>query len=306
MAKNKAYVVFRGITPGIYTDWATTSTMVQGQKGAVYKGYATMAEAESAWEQCKATGWMPYGSGSNAAADGKTVDKSTSTRTSGGKTTASDKKKSGSQSSAWSNFDKNAIPGEFYEIHTDGGALHNPGPGGYGFVILDRDMNILTEAYGAKADQTNNTMETTAILMAMKETPEGCTIDFRADSNYVYQGMQSWWANWDAKNLWSEKKNTDLIRPLWDMVKKRRVVYGPKDHAHQSKLADGKYAFPYNKICDKLSNYGEEDAAAGREGLFYLIKDGKVVDDRAILVADLDESYHGVTVNPDGERIVID
>ena len=282
MAKKAAYVVFRGKAPGLYDSWAEVSPLVQGFPGAVYKGYETRAEAEEALKDFRKDGWMPYGN----ASTGK----------SGNHAGSAVGRKAGNHAGDMSvNF----------EIHTDGGAIRNPGPGGYAFVILDREGRILTEAFGAEPDSTNNRMETTAILKAMELIPEGAAVDFRADSNYVYQGMKSWWPNWDQKNLWSEKKNTDLIRPLWALAKKRKLSFGPKDRAHEPALSDGRYAFPFNKICDRLSNLGEELAEKGESGLYFLIREGKVLDDRAILVDGLDSNRHGFTVNVRGERVSI-
>ncbi|MDD6667584.1 MAG: ribonuclease H family protein [Lachnospiraceae bacterium] len=268
MAKKKAYVVFRGKVPGIYENWAEVRPLVQGYPGAVYKGYESRREAEEALQAFQKEDRLPYGNGAAGMAGNHAFE-------------------------------------PFFEIHTDGGAIRNPGPGGYAFVILDREGQILTEAFGAEPDSTNNRMETTAILKAMELIPEGAAVNFRADSNYVYQGMQSWWPNWEKKNLWSEKKNTDLIRPLWALAKKRKLSFGPKDRAHEPALSDGRYTFPFNKICDRLSNLGEELAEKGERGLYFLIREGKVLDERAILVDGLDSARHGYTVNVHGERLSI-
>lgn len=299
MAKKAAYVVFRGRTPGLYDSWAEVSSLVQGFPGAVFKGYEKKSQAEEAWQAFRKNGWMPYGNAATGSAEnhvGSAVG-----RKAGNHAGDLSENKLAVKNSLHTELSSEA----FFEIHTDGGAIRNPGPGGYAFVILDREGQILTEAFGSEPDSTNNRMETTAILKAMELIPEGAAVDFRADSNYVYQGMQSWWPNWDQKNLWSEKKNTDLIRPLWALAKKRKLVFGPKDRAHEPALSDGRYAFPFNKICDRLSNLGEELAEKGESGLYFLIREGKVQDDRAILVDGLDSNRHGFTVNVRGERVSI-
>lgn len=194
-----------------------------------------------------------------------------------------------------------------FEIHTDGGALGNPGPGGFGFVILDAEMKeILWEAYGASDGKTtNNRMETLAFAYALQRTPEGSVITFCADSNYVWKGISEWWPVWEQKNLWGKKKNTDIIRPLWNMAKKRTILAGKKDIAHRPALPGDLDEFPFNKICDRLSNLGEEDSQSGKSGLSILIQNGKVVDSRAILVESLDAEGHGRTVDINGQRVKI-
>lgn len=275
MAKKAAYVIFQGKETGIFNSWQEVSPLVTGFPHAIYKGYETREAAETAYEAFLRTGDKPYGN------QQKPVGKKEPSRLA------------------------EEDPMDFYEIHTDGGALTNPGPGGYAFVILNRKGQILTEAFGAMPGQTNNRMELMAAFRALERIPEGSTVDFRADSVYVRQGMENWWQNWENKNLWSLKENTDIIKPLWELVKKRKLVFGPKDQAHRKALPDGKYEFPFNKICDKLSNYGEMLAEKGENGLYFLIQDGNLVDERAILVADLDDDRHGYTVLSNGERIAI-
>lgn len=318
MAKKAAYVVFRGKVPGIYENWAEVRPLVQGYPGAVYKGYESRREAEEALQAFQKEDRLPYGNGAAGMAGNHAGDLSENKHVNEAvrKSAREDASKSGDPgteekvhrsftASVKSSLHADLSFEPFFEIHTDGGAIRNPGPGGYAFVILDREGQILTEAFGAEPDSTNNRMETTAILKAMELIPEGAAVDFRADSNYVYQGMQSWWPNWEKKNLWSEKKNTDLIRPLWALAKKRKLSFGPKDRAHEPALSDGRYTFPFNKICDRLSNLGEELAEKGERGLYFLIREGKVLDERAILVDGLDSARHGYTVNVHGERLSI-
>lgn len=114
-----------------------------------------------------------------------------------------------------------------YIIYTDGGCRPNPGPGGYGIVILDEDMNELKRSSGGEKSTTNNRMEYLGSINAIKTLEEidqnikGSVILIHTDSNLLVQTFNDWMRRWE-KNNWkrsgkdSEIKNLDLVKILFD------------------------------------------------------------------------------------------
>src|SRR5262249_17390379 len=83
-------------------------------------------------------------------------------------------------------------------IYTDGGASPNPGPGGWGAVLLfDKDGNTdERELNGGKPNTTNNRMELTAAIEALKTLKQPCHIEFYTDSQYLKKGINEWMPDW--------------------------------------------------------------------------------------------------------------
>jgi ribonuclease HI len=98
------------------------------------------------------------------------------------------------------------------KIWTDGSCLGNPGPGGWAFVATDGKNTA--ERSGGEADTTNNRMELTAVIRALKAASKHAEVEIHTDSQYVKNGMQVWIKNW-KKNGWKTAdkkvvKNQDL------------------------------------------------------------------------------------------------
>ena len=139
-------------------------------------------------------------------------------------------------------------------IYTDGSAHPNPGPGGFGVVVLDNDENLLyTYSKQFEGKVTNNEMELKAILYSflnhgvkLNDWNMNVPIVY-SDSNYCVQTFNDWMFNW-ARNGWikSDKKvpeNLDLIQAYYDWYQKgyRIELRKIKGHAgHQwNEMADG-------------------------------------------------------------------
>ena len=108
-------------------------------------------------------------------------------------------------------------------IYTDGSCLGNPGRGGWAAVFADKEIS------GGEKNTTNNRMELTAVIQALKATEPKSKIELFTDSNYVKDGITSWIKNW-KKNGWktSNKKpvlNKDLWQQLDKLVEKRKVKF---------------------------------------------------------------------------------
>ena len=136
-------------------------------------------------------------------------------------------------------------------IYSDGGCSGNPGPGGWGFVIVDASVETIRS--GGEKVTTNNRMELTAVIQALTlvcATPAWATqeVSVYTDSQYVQKGISQWITGW-KRNGWRTAakepvKNQDLWMPL-DILAERikpRWVW-VKGHA----------GIHYNEICDVLT-----------------------------------------------------
>ena len=138
------------------------------------------------------------------------------------------------------------------DIYTDGACRFNPGPGGWGAILVYK--GIERELSGGEAETTNNRMELTAAVKALAALKEPCEIDLTSDSKYLVDGITKGWAvGWRAKGwkLASGKpaQNVDLWQELLGLLEKHSVTL------HWVKGHEG---HPYNERCDALAT-GEAD-----------------------------------------------
>lgn len=133
-------------------------------------------------------------------------------------------------------------------IYTDGGCSGNPGPGGWAYVILVGDNKVLLS--GGDASTTNNRMELTAVISALKYISmnyKGSNVTLYTDSKYVQQGITAWINRW-IKNGWrtADKKlvkNVELWQALYALDKEINPVWNwVKGHAGNT----------YNELCDTM------------------------------------------------------
>jgi ribonuclease HI len=132
-------------------------------------------------------------------------------------------------------------------IYTDGGALGNPGPGGYGVVMLYNQHR--KELSGGYRLTTNNRMELMAAIMALESLKRPCHITLYTDSRYVADSINLGWAKRWRANGWRKNKtekalNPDLWERLLDLLAQHQVrVMWVKGHAGNRE----------NERCDELS-----------------------------------------------------
>jgi len=112
-------------------------------------------------------------------------------------------------------------------IWTDGGCKPNPGPGGWGAVLVFRGRE--RELSGAEPATTNNRMELTAAACALEALTRPCRVVLHTDSEYVRNGITRWSTSWVRKN-WRTAggdpvKNMDLWRRLLDAAKPHQVEW---------------------------------------------------------------------------------
>ena len=140
-------------------------------------------------------------------------------------------------------------------IYTDGAALGNPGPGGYGAVLMHAQFR--KELSGGFRRTTNNRMELLAVIMALKHIKKpGLPIQIYTDSKYVIDGITSWINGW-KKNGWrtSDKKpvkNDDLWKALDELAQQHQIKWHwVKGHAGHAG----------NERADQLANRGVESVS---------------------------------------------
>ncbi|PFG19687.1 RNase HI [Serinibacter salmoneus] len=134
-------------------------------------------------------------------------------------------------------------------IWTDGACKGNPGPGGWGALLVSGGSE--KELWGGESATTNNRMELTAVIEALGALKRRCEVTLHVDSTYVMQGMTSWLAGW-KRNGWRTAskqpvKNADLWRALDEQVQRHEVRWvWVKGHAGDAG----------NERADALANRG--------------------------------------------------
>jgi len=113
------------------------------------------------------------------------------------------------------------------EVWTDGGCRPNPGPGGWGAILVFKGN--VRELSGGAGDTTNNRMELTAAAAALEALKRPCKVRLHTDSQYLRDGITRWHVGWVRKN-WRNAagdpvKNMDLWRRILDAAKPHEVEW---------------------------------------------------------------------------------
>ncbi len=228
-SQRKYYAVRKGGRPGIYTNWygpGGAEEQVRGFAGAAYKGFPTLDEAKR-WLEGPATG------------------------------TGNPKRKRTEPAG-----DAAPSPGEIV-MYTDGGCAGNPGPGGYGAIILDGESR--REIAGGFRLTTNNRMELMACIAALETLTGPANVVLHSDSRYVVNGIGQGWARKWRANGWMRTKteaarNCDLWARLLDLCDRHRVRF-VWVHGHAGNRE--------NERCDELAT-GAAQGPGLREDQGYL------------------------------------
>lgn len=219
----KYYAVKTGQQPGIYQNWFGpdgAQVQVKGYPGAVYKGFTARPEAE-AFIRGDSDTPKAVRPTKKASADKKKINRENTGR---------------------------------IVIYTDGGSLGNPGPGGYGAVIIDNRRRELSAGYRLT---TNNRMELMGALVGLRAVPAGSRVLLHSDSKYLVDGITRGWAAKWRRCGWKKSDgqpalNTDLWKSLLDLVAERDVIF---------RWVKGHAGNPENECCDQLA----KAAAAGED-----------------------------------------
>ncbi|MBQ3800857.1 MAG: ribonuclease HI [Treponema sp.] len=135
-------------------------------------------------------------------------------------------------------------------VYTDGGCHGNPGPGGWGAVIIDG--NDVRELSGGEKATTNNRMELTAAISVLQTVSNegkwaGKTVRVFIDSQYVKNGITSWIAGWKRNGWRTAAKKPVLNRDLWE-----RLDSLASSLTVQWVWVKGHAGVKYNEVCDQL------------------------------------------------------
>ncbi len=133
------------------------------------------------------------------------------------------------------------------EIYTDGACSGNPGAGGWGAIL--RYGTVEKELSGGESDTTNNRMELTAVIEALKALKKPCNIVLYTDSRYVMDGVNEWMPNWKlngwrTSNKKTPVKNVDLWQILESLIEKHKIKWV---------WVKGHNGHPENERVDKLA-----------------------------------------------------
>lgn len=133
------------------------------------------------------------------------------------------------------------------EIYTDGACQGNPGPGGWGAVM--RYKGTEKEISGGEKNTTNNRMELSAVIEALKLLKEPCRVTLYSDSQYVCNAIKLGWAKKWRANGWMRNKKEPALNPeLWDELLKLC-----EKHTVEVVWVKGHAGHPENERCDALA-----------------------------------------------------
>jgi len=216
--KKKFYAVAKGRKPGIYQKWFGpdgAQVQVDHFPGAAYRGFASRREADAFRGQSHAARVRPRPSAGEGAAS--------------------------------------PAPTGAVIIYTDGSALNNPGPGGYGVVILEGGQR--TELSGGFRKTTNNRMELLACIKGLDALETPATVSLYSDSAYVVNGITKGWAKSWKRNGWRKSNGEAALNPdLWE-----KLLALCQKHTVQFVWVKGHAGNSGNERCDQLATR----AAAG-------------------------------------------
>ena len=132
-------------------------------------------------------------------------------------------------------------------LYTDGACSGNPGPGGWGAILIYKD--IRKEMSGGEVETTNNRMELTAAIEGLKALKEPCRVKLYSDSKYLIDGITKDWArSWRAKGWKKSDGKPALNVDLWE-----EVLRLDEYHEIEYIWVKGHAGNPNNERCDRLA-----------------------------------------------------
>jgi len=134
-------------------------------------------------------------------------------------------------------------------IYTDGACRGNPGPGGWGAVLMSGRHT--KEVWGGELDTTNNRMELMAAIQALEALNKPCKVELHTDSRYVQQGISEWLALWKARGWRTMTKGAVKNEDLW-----RRLDAARARHDVDWRWIKGHAGHEHNERADELARRG--------------------------------------------------
>lgn len=141
-------------------------------------------------------------------------------------------------------------------IYTDGACSNNPGVGGWGAILTYKGSK--KEIYGGESYTTNNKMELTAVIEALKSLKRKCSVEIYTDSQYVKRGITEWIEGWKQKNWKLSNKKDVLNRELWQQLD--NLV---NQHEIEWFWVKGHNNNELNERADELARTGIKDVKSG-------------------------------------------
>ena len=134
-------------------------------------------------------------------------------------------------------------------IYTDGACKGNPGPGGWGAILMYNDYK--KEISGSNPKTTNNIMEMTAVIEALKLLKEKCNLSIYSDSAYVVNAFEEKWIDRWIKNNWRNANNKKVKnKELW-----QEMLELLNNHKYKFIKVEGHSDNKYNNRCDYLATH---------------------------------------------------
>ena len=135
------------------------------------------------------------------------------------------------------------------EIYTDGACRGNPGPGGWGALLIAGKHE--KRMYGGEDDTTNNRMELMAVIEALNALKGGRSVIVHTDSKYVMDGITKWMVNWIKRDWKTANKKPVKNKDLWMALEKAAAR-----HDVEWRWVKGHDGNPGNEAADELANLG--------------------------------------------------
>ena len=137
-------------------------------------------------------------------------------------------------------------------IYTDGACSGNPGPGGWGAILLYGEHR--KELSGGEPNTTNNRMELTAVIQALSCLKEPCVVELWSDSKYIIDALEKGWATGWRKRGWIKADKKPALNPdLW-----KRLLEAKKNHEVEFVWVKGHAGHPENERCDSLATHAAD------------------------------------------------
>jgi ribonuclease HI len=134
-------------------------------------------------------------------------------------------------------------------MYTDGACSGNPGPGGWGAVLMSGKHR--KEIFGGERETTNNRMEMMAIIQGAESLKRGCSVDIYTDSTYVMKGMTEWLEGWKKRGWRTASKKPVKNVDLW-----QRLENALDHHEVNWFWVKGHSGVPENERADELARQG--------------------------------------------------
>jgi ribonuclease HI len=138
------------------------------------------------------------------------------------------------------------------EIYTDGACRGNPGPGGWGVLLISGERR--KRLHGGEPDTTNNRMELTAVIEALNALKGKRKVTLHTDSKYVLDGINSWIDGWKSRGWKTAAKKPVKNQDLWEALDTAR-----EQHVVSWKWVKGHAGDPGNEEADDLANKGIDE-----------------------------------------------